>query len=327
MFSKVKSPLDGFMTENGEILYYIDIKQGTIVHFLAKKTSNKVVAFNVPQTEHEIVRVQVDRIPYFYDQLHQHPEIQIMYIVSGEGTLIAGDYIGRFQPGNVFVLGSGQPHVFRCDESFYRKKSSRGAQSISLYFSEKYFGKELWDSNELTAVREFANACQHGFQLLDTAAHASARQLEELAQSQGLKKLSVFISLLSLLAQTGHKKKLSLQTSHLQVSEEGRMNSIVAFTFRESHRKIYLDEVARLANLSVEAFCRYFKLHTRKTYTKFVNEMRVSHACQCLIQKELSVQQVCYKTGFTNVSNFNRIFKKIAGKTPLAFRKQLPFDP
>ncbi|HRI78966.1 MAG TPA: AraC family transcriptional regulator [Cyclobacteriaceae bacterium] len=266
----------------------------------------------------------MDKIPYFYDQLHQHPEIQIMYIISGEGTLITGDYIGRFQSGNVFVMGSGQPHVFRCDEEFYRRKLPRAAQSISLYFSEKYFGKELWNSNELTAVREFANACQHGLQIYDPASVEAALLLEELVQSHGLKKLSGFITLLSLIIQTPHKKKLSLQPGYLQVSEEGRMNSIVAFTFRESHRKIYLEEVARLANLSVEAFCRYFKLHTRKTYTKFVNEVRVSQACQCLIQKELSVQQVCYKAGFSNVSNFNRIFRKITGKTPLAFRNQLP---
>ena len=315
------------MTKNGEVLYYIDIKCIIIARLLAKKTSNKVVAFNVPQTEHEIVRVQEDHVPYFYDQLHQHPEIQIMYIASGEGTLIAGDYVGRFQPGNIFVLGSGQPHVFRCDEIYYQGKSSRVAHSISLYFSEKYFGKELWNSNELTSVREFVIACQNGFQLQDPVAQEATLKLQALTICQGLKKLAEFVSLLALLVRTPHKKKLSFQPGHLQVSEEGRMNSIVAFTFRESHRKIYLEEVARLANLSVEAFCRYFKLHTRKTYTKFVNEVRVSNACQCLIQKELSVQQVCYKTGFTNVSNFNRIFKKMTGKAPLAFRKQLQFNP
>lgn len=103
------------------------------------------------------------------------------------------------------------------------------------------------------------------------------------------------------------------------------MNSIVEFTFRESYRRIYLTEAAQVANLSVEAFCRYFKLHTRKTYINFLNEVRISRACQLLIQKDISVQQVCYRAGFANVSNFNRIFKGITGKTPLSFRQQLPF--
>ncbi len=293
---------------------------------MAKITSTKkIVSFNVPQTEHEVVRVQVDEVPHFYDQLHQHPEIQIMLIKAGEGTLIAGDYVGRFQAGDVFAIGSGQPHVFRCDQSFYKDNSSIGAKSISLYFSEKYFGKELWGSNELAGVREFAHACRQGFQLSGAALKESAICVEQLSRCSGLEKLIGFFSLLKLLAKTKNKKNLALQSSRLLVREEGRMNSIVEFTFRESYRKIYLTEVAKLANISVEAFCRYFKLHTRKTYINFLNEVRVSHACKLLIQKDCSIQQVCYQTGFSNVSNFNRIFKKITAKTPLSFRKQLPF--
>jgi AraC-like DNA-binding protein len=286
--------------------------------------SNRVVAFNVPQTEHEVVRVQSDVVPYFYDQVHQHPEIQLMHIEAGEGTLIAGDYVGRFRPGDVFAIGSGQPHVFRCDQSFYERKSSP-AKSISMYFSEKYFGRELWESNELASVREFAASTRFGSQFLGNAAREAAERMRKLTRCDGLEKMIAFFSLLQLLVQTDLKKRLSLQPGGLQVSEEGRMNSIVEFTFRESHRKIYLTEVARLANLSLEAFCRYFKLHTRKTYINFLNEVRVSHACQLLIQEESSIQQVCYQSGFSNVSNFNRIFKKITGKTPHSFRKQLPF--
>ena len=293
---------------------------------MAKIVSNKkVVAFNVPQTEHEVVRVQIDEVSHFYDQLHQHPEIQIMLIKAGEGTLIAGDYVGRFQAGDVFAIGSEQPHVFRCDQSFYRNNSTTRVKSISLYFSEKYFGKELWGSNELASVREFAAASQQGFQLTGATIKEAADHLEQLSHCHGLEKMIRFFSLLKLLSETNKKRNLALQSSRLHAREEGRMNSIVEFTFRESHRKIYLMEVARLANLSAEAFCRYFKLHTRKTYINFLNEVRVSHACQLLIQKDCSIQEVCYQTGFSNVSNFNRIFKKITAKTPLSFRKQLPF--
>ena len=292
---------------------------------MAKIVSKKVVAFNVPQTEHEVVRVQVDTLQYFYDQLHQHPEIQIMFIDSGEGTVIAGDYVGRFQQGDVFIIGSGQPHVFRCDQIYYRSNSKEVSKSVSLYFSEKYFGKELWESNELGVVREFAKNCQRGYQLTQPGLTAATDSIKKLGQCVGLEKLVEFFSLLKFISATPYKRNLSIQPSRLQLSEEGRMNSILEFTFRESHHKIYLTEVARVANLSVEAFCRYFKIHTRKTYINFLNEVRVSHACQLLIQKDISIQQVCHQTGFSNVSNFNRIFKRITGKTPNAFRKQLPF--
>ena len=296
------------------------------VHYainMAKISSKRVVAFNVPQTEHEIVRVQRDEVPYFYDQLHQHPEIQIMLIESGEGTLIAGDYVGRFKPGEVYVIGSGQPHVFRCDQSYYKQKL--GARSTSLYFNEKYFGKELWSANEMNAVREFAEASRQGIQFPPETADSLAVTVHQISSQEGLLRLISFFILLNLLTTSAGRKKLALLPGRLHENEEGRMNSILEFTFHESQRKIYLTEVAQIANLSVEAFCRYFKLHTRKTYINFLNEVRVSHACEQLIRHDLSVEQICFKAGFSNVSNFNRIFKRITHKTPLGFRRQLSF--
>ena len=152
---------------------------------MAKIVPNKVIAFNVPQTEHEVVRVQVDDVSHFYDKIHQHPEIQIMFIQSGEGTLIAGDYVGRFQAGDVLVMGSDQPHVFRCDPGFYKEDSILCARSISLYFSEKYFGKELWDSNEMAAgIRvAFMFAASSGSQNWKRSSRRSRRRPEITSQA------------------------------------------------------------------------------------------------------------------------------------------------
>lgn len=287
---------------------------------MAKIASKRVVAFSVPQTAQEIVRVQVDEVPHFYDQLHQHPEIQIMGIEHGQGTLVAGDFVGRFQPGEVYVIGGGQPHVFRCDPEYYSGR--RHARSISLYFNEKYFGKEFWGAHDLQAVRDLAEASRRGLQVPADAAIELSACLRKVAASQGLPRVVAFLELLHHLTVSRDLRKLSLAPGRLVQNEEGRMNKILEFTFRESRRKIYLDEVARIANLSVEAFCRYFKLHTRKTYVNFLNEVRISHACRLLIQGDLAVERVCYEAGFNNVSNFNRIFKRVTGKTPLAFRTQ-----
>jgi len=289
---------------------------------MAKISSKKVVAFNVPQTAHEIVRVQVDEVPYFYDQLHQHPEIQVMLVESGEGTLVAGDYVGRFEPGEVYIIGGGQPHVFRCDPDYYSGKLT--AKSISLYFNERYFGKELWDSHDLGAVRELAESSSRGLQLTGEPISLAARKIAEIAQQEGLSRIIAFFQLLQHFSdQWKFLSKLSLQPGKLEETEEDRMNRILSFTFQESHRRIYLEEVAQLAHLSVEAFCRYFKLHTRKTYVNFLHEVRISQACQLLIRTDFPVEQIGLRAGFTNISNFNRVFKRITGRTPLMFRRQV----
>ena len=173
------------------------------------------------------------------------------------------------------------------------------------------------------AVRELAETSQHGLQLPGDHSALAAKLIQRIADSEGIARVAYFFTLLEFLSKSKHSfRKLALQPGRLHENEEPRMNRILEFTFRECHREIYLDEVAQLAHLSTEAFCRYFKLHTRKTYVNFLNEVRVSNACQMLIRQDLSVNQIASRSGFTNASNFNRIFKRVAGKTPLAFKKQ-----
>ncbi|SRR5258706_7170298 len=283
----------------------------------------KVLSFNVPKIKREAFRYQEDSGPHFYDQLHQHPEIQIMLILQGEGTLIAGDYVGRFAAGNLYVIGSGQPHVFRSDKNYYHKKSKLKAKAVSLYFNEKYWGDSFWQLDEMKLVRKFSVRAMHGLQVNGKVKNEIAEGIHQLKNVQGIDKLILFLSMLKRLCEAKGTKPLAVSAlgSNFNPEEGKRMNSILSFTFRESHRKIYIGEAAGIANLSTEAFCRYFKLHTQKTYTLFLNELRVSNACQMLMNKDWSIQDVCYQSGFNNISNFNRIFKRVTGKSPSNYLK------
>jgi len=281
----------------------------------------KVVAFNVPQVKHEAFRLQLDRGKYFYDQLHQHSEIQIMYIEEGEGTLIAGDYIGRFAPNDLFVLGSGQPHVFHSDKSYFQSRSKLNSNAISIYFNESYLGNSFWQLEEMKVVKKFIARTSKGIQFFGRSKEEMIALIYQLKEARGVDKLVLFLTLIKKLSES-RGKFLAVTPSGNFKSEEGkRMNDILQFTFRESHRKIYLEEVADVSNLSVEAFCRYFKLHTQKTYTTFLNEVRVSNACRLLINKDLTMQDICHQSGFNNLSNFNRIFKSVMGVPPSKYAK------
>lgn len=281
----------------------------------------KVVAFNVPQVKNEAFRLQLDRGKYFYDQLHQHSEIQIMWIEEGEGTLIAGDYVGRFAPGDLFVLGSGQPHVFRSDKNYFQPRSKQKSRAISIYFNENYLGSPFWQLEEMKAIKKFISRTSRGMQFVGRSKEEIASQIYQIRDAKGIDKLVQFLMLIKKLSES-RGKFLAVTPSGNFKSEEGkRMNDILQFTFRESHRKLYLDEVADIANLSVEAFCRYFKLHTQKTYTTFLNEVRVSNACRLLINRDLTMQDICYQAGFNNLSNFNRIFKSVIGVPPSKYVK------
>ncbi|NJM25902.1 MAG: AraC family transcriptional regulator [Bacteroidia bacterium] len=282
----------------------------------------KVVPFQVPQTSKEAFRLQTDSLPHFYDQLHQHPEIQIMWILKSEGTLIANDYVGRFRPGDLFIIGSHQPHVFRNDDYFYENRHDNHAAAISLYFDRGYMGDHFWNLDEVKSIQRFLDSTSQCFLVHGRTRHQVTTLMQDLIGASGVGKLIGFLEILKVLSTSTELKGLCFagrQASELPDTEGQRMNDILQFTFSESHRKIYLSEVAQVANLSVEAFCRYFKLRTQKTYTNFLNEVRISNACKLLIRADHTMQDVCYKTGFNNISNFNRIFKKVTGKTPTAY--------
>ncbi len=278
----------------------------------------KVIPFQVPQTKKEAFRVQVDRLPHFYDKLHQHHEVQIMLIEKGEGTLIAGDYVGRFKPGEIYIIGSKQAHVFRSDDQQMTPSHETRAASLSIMFDEKYLGEHFWQLDEMEPARQLLQKAERGMKIRGKALEQICNLMLSVANQADIDRMITFFTIIKVLSDTNDYDLLSVSTPQESNGhgEGKRMNDILQLTFGESHRKIYIDEVAKVANLSTEAFCRYFKMRTGKTYTNFLNEVRVSNACKLLINKDLSVQDVCYESGFSNLSNFNRIFKKVTGKTP-----------
>jgi AraC-like DNA-binding protein len=284
----------------------------------------KVIPFNVPKTTREAFRLQVDKLPYLYDKLHQHPETQIMYIEKGEGTLIAGDYVGRFSSGSLFLIGSNQPHVFRNDENYYKPKSKLRVIATSIYFDERYVGESFWQLEELRSVHKFLLQSGAGYRIQGKTQVHLTGLIKEIISLKGISKLIHFMQILKTLSESKELIPLSISQAptKFSINEGKRMNDILNFTFNQSHRKIKIEEVAAVANLSAEAFCRYFKVRTRKTYTNFLNEVRISNACKMLIGKNKNIQEVCYDSGFTNLSNFNRTFKKVTGKTPSKYLNQ-----
>ena len=280
----------------------------------------KVVPFKIPKNTEEAFKVQVDDMPHFYNHLHQHPEIQLTVIKESHGTLIAGDYVGPFHAGDVFVIGSNQPHVFRNDEKFFKKGSK--AFAITIFFDETTLGEKFWLFQETNSLQQFFRNSSGGFRITGKKKRSLAEKLVAVTKAEGLEKLIIFLEIIK---ELNNRKEMHPLTKpviqrNIKTYDGTRLNKILEFTFSEFQRTITLHEVAALANLTPEAFCKYFKTRTRKTYVSFLNEIRVNHACR-LLTEESSVADICYDSGFTNLSNFNRIFRRIKKMSPGEWRK------
>ncbi|TFV96090.1 AraC family transcriptional regulator [Algoriphagus kandeliae] len=283
----------------------------------------KVISFQVPKSKKEFVRYQEDRGKHFYDKLHQHPQLQLTVILEGKGQFLSGDYVGRFQPGDVFFLGENAPHVFRSDSEYFEEESSLQVAGNTIFFDFEAIQilGELEDLEGLNHFRDFSGGC---FQVKGIPQEEIKQEMQRFSMLKGLDRFQSAFRLLAILDRAG-EELVSLNRSVLSrgfTERDGsRMNQVMQFLLEKRFEKIALEEVAAVANLSKEAFCRFFKLRTRKTFTQYLLELRINEAQKLLRESDLGIAEIAYQVGFENLSYFNRGFKKIAGITPKEWRK------
>ncbi|MEM7186664.1 MAG: AraC family transcriptional regulator [Bacteroidota bacterium] len=277
----------------------------------------KVLPFTIPKPEKDALILQDDKQPLFYEHLHRHEEIQISLIIQGTGTMIAGNAVNTYQSGDVFVLGSNLPHVFQS------VPSAGSSHMFTIFFTRNSFGAGFFDTEELKTLRSFFKKTENGFKISQPS--KKIRPLFDTLRSSGkFERFLIFIQLLKALNTARHQPLSHFNSEKKYTDLEGqRMGAVINYTMLHFRKKITLDTISKEAAMTPNAFCKYFKKRTRKTYVQFLNELRMEEACKLLLeQHDLSIAAIAERSGFRNISNFNRKFKQYRRQTPMAFKKQ-----
>jgi AraC-like DNA-binding protein len=279
----------------------------------------KVLPFTIPKPKRDALILQEDKQPSFYEFLHQHEEFQISLIVHGQGTLIVGDGVGFYNTGDVIVLAGNLPHVFKSNIAL-----GQSSHMLSVFFTETSFGDEFFETEELKSLGSFFKKAENGFKVTSP----SKKIISIFQNLQNVSKLDRFILFFELLKRINNAKYdvLSSFISEKKYTDnEGqRMSAVFQYTMTHFREKISLEEIGREAAMTTNAFCKYFKKRTRKTYITFLNELRIEEACKLLReQKEMSITAIAEHSGFQNISNFNRKFKQLKQVTPREYGNQL----
>lgn len=268
--------------------------------------------------------VRHDVVPYFFKELHFHPEMELVYIQKGSGTQFIGNNIQNFKAGDMILVGSDVPHLWKCDEQYCKANTRLKAEATVIHFLPWALGEQFFNLPENHELQKLFNKAKQGISIHRKTKSQVATLLLQLLSSTGTKKIILFLEILQVLSVSSdlqyiNKKKLPL----LQAEKEPeRMNDIVQYILANFHNYITLKQMASVANLTPNAFCRYFKLRANKTYSSFLTEVRINHACKLLIETSRPVSGICYESGFNNFSNFNRYFKQLVGFTPNQYRKK-----
>jgi len=271
-----------------------------------------------------IFEVLNENASYFYPYWHYHPQYEIMLIEKSSGTRYLGDSISSFSEGDVTFIGSGIPHLFRNHPEYFNIKSHKKAKATVLYISNNFFNSDLFDLREMVAVKALLHQSQRGLLFKGKSKREIALRLKKITKDNGPGRLINFISLLHYIASEGEYEMLSSLgfTCELNPQDLSRLNKIFDYLLKNFHKKITLHDVCKVAYMSSAAFCRYFKERTNKTLITFLNEIRIGNACKLLIEdKNISISEICYQSGFNNLTNFNIQFKKLKKMNPQAYRE------
>lgn len=278
----------------------------------------KVLPFQIPKPEKSALTYQVDQGKQFYPHLHQHEEIQISIVLAGEGELIVGDTVNHFKANDVFIIGSNIPHLFR-----NHPVEGEEAHMLSLFFTTSSFGIDFFDLPEMESILPLLDKMESGLQLLDHQESIKTLFLQLAKQSY----FDRFLSFLEILrySQNSKTRPLSSFVYHKVYSDDegDRMSKVMNYAITNYQHPITLQQIADLANMTPNAFCRYFKRRTRKTFFQFLLEIRLEAATRMLKNEpDMSILSISEAVGFNNLSNFNRKFKEYTKVTPSALRKE-----
>ncbi|MEJ2903312.1 AraC family transcriptional regulator [Pedobacter panaciterrae] len=263
-----------------------------------------------------------DKVPYINNRWHYHAEVELIYFKKGNGTQFIGDSIKRFRSGDVVLVGAHLPHYWRFDDNYFNDEKSN-ADVVVVHFCENFWGNSFLNLPENKSLKLLLERAQRGVQVQDKSKRLIGELIESILLSEGPKRIILLVEALLAIENYSQSSLLSsIGFRHdFEETENDRINAIYNYSLANFKRKIQMEEMAAVANISPNSFCRYFKSRTRKTYTQFISEIRVGHACKLLIEDSMNVKQICYESGFHNFASFHKHFKIITGKSPLSYQK------
>ena len=193
-----------------------------------------------------------------------------------------------------------------------------------VFFSAESLGNAFLAMPEMHRVNELILNCQKGIEITGKTRTMVSRLMKELLVDKGFNRLLKFLKILDIISSSATNKQISNigYDKPQKESDNERLNKVIDHVLNHFSKKVLLEDVASIANMTPNAFCRFFKHRTEKTFSRFLNEIRIGHACKLLVSEDINVSQAAYDCGFNNISNFNRQFKEITGFTPSEFVAQ-----
>lgn len=285
----------------------------------------KVIEQRLPQDFDKSFVVFREKGAYFPCPWHFHPEFELVLILRSTGRRMVGDHIGYFDEGDLVFMGSGIPHVWVNDDQFITGEADYPADAIVIHFMESFLGDKFLSIPEMENFKNILRLSSRGMALQGETREKIISLMKDMPTMSGLKRLAALFDIFDLLANTTEYELLAspgyLQKVELKASD--RFGKVTEYIMKNFDKEITLPEVASIANMAVTTFCNFFKDHFRVTFVEYLNTIRIGYACKLLADEDQNIVEIAYESGFKNLANFNRQFKRFKSMTPSEYRKMI----
>ncbi|NNE75826.1 MAG: helix-turn-helix transcriptional regulator, partial [Pricia sp.] len=229
-----------------------------------------------------------------------------------------------FKSGDISFTGPNLPHLWRSDLEQDQEKDIAWSEGIVVYFREAFFGEEFLQTEEAIRLRQVFHKSLRGMEFFGETALKLQSMILKLVSLENFEGLLQLLEILNFISKCNEYRLLASPgyTNSLKEADTERMYRVYAYVMKNFKRKMALSDLAELTNMTPTSFSRYFKVHANRSFTEFVSEIRIGHACKLLIEQKMNVSQACYESGYQTLSNFNKQFKALTKRTPLDYKRE-----
>jgi len=253
---------------------------------------------------------------------HFHVEYELTYILQGHGKRYVGSHMNDFTSGDLVLLGPNLPHCWKLEPG---KETQTGASAIVIQFDGAFLGDDFFNKNELQHIKRLFQKSGSGVCFSGDTQKVVGQNLLALSEEEnGFRMLMGLLEALQRLAQSAEYTLLDPNqiVAERSLAEQERINPVFAYLVENFRQQVSLEKAAGIANMTTNAFCKYFKKITRKTFMETIIEYRLNYAIQQLVQTDKPVSVIAFESGFGDVSHFYKMFKVKMNLSPLNYRKK-----
>ncbi len=283
--------------------------------------------YKVPRLNGQTIHAEYWDLPCFYQPFHYHKECQLTLVISSSGNLHAADGCVPFEKGDIFLLGSDMPHVFRSGTGKLDDDAAKPAQAITIFFDYEQFSSLFRVLPEATRLTKLFKNSGYGIKASLASDSPIIDSMHNILLGEGLEQISEVLKVLAQLSGLRSLEYISLRAVMIKDPLDGKKIDEVLEFIQTNHKKqIGLEAVAGKVSMTPSAFCRFFKKKTNKTFTNYLIDIRVATACKLLTEGDYTVSETCFESGYNSTSNFHRHFRRVTGFSPNEYKRQLLRD-